>query len=163
MDKNIEISQFQALNFYIQNINICADLQYINRALLLPMLDPVPDGPDCLAGLLNLSGKGIPVIDLSIDMKIKRSESYSLNTIVLICKNNNNQMGIIVDKVMGIESVDKNNFQLANDFDDKNVLFNAIVPIGEKLSLFLDINDLLNSKSMNLISNINHDFINKVK
>lgn len=152
MNNEIEISQFQALNFCVQYVNICADVQYIDKAILLPKLNPIPNSPDYLAGLLNLSGHIIPVIDLAIDMQLHRNEKYSINTIILIAKNQKTQIGIIVDKIIGIESLNKDNFKLTtNEFCKRTTFLKKIVVIEDKLTFFLDLNDFIDN--INLISN----------
>jgi len=82
-----------------QNNLFCINVQFIAKIIQLVELQRVPAGSQDLAGLLNYHGKLIPVFDLGLSMGFERVTSYTLNTIILICSNGSDEIGLIVDKV----------------------------------------------------------------
>jgi purine-binding chemotaxis protein CheW len=135
--------KFWLLHFLTQNVRVCIELQYVEKVLQLMMLEPVPGGPDELAGLLNLAGKSIPVIDLALYLGLSRDKLYLLNTPILICSLDSHQIGIIVDDVLGLENVLNNDFQMRGEFDATNSPFSAVVTIENELSLLINVHCLM--------------------
>ncbi|MDI6738770.1 MAG: chemotaxis protein CheW [Candidatus Edwardsbacteria bacterium] len=69
---------------------------------------PVPKAPDFIAGLINLRGAIIPVIDLRKRLKIAEIHA-GRDTVILIIEHDNESVGLIVDRV---ESVDQVSFDV---------------------------------------------------
>jgi purine-binding chemotaxis protein CheW len=130
--------KFHALHFITQNVRICLDINYIRKVLLLAMLEPMPSGPDYLAGLLNIAGESIPVCDLAMCMGLQRKDAYSIDTPMLICTTGTAKTGLLVDKILGITELHKRELQMQTDFDPASSPFQAIATIDAELSLLIN-------------------------
>lgn len=139
----------QVMHFLVQELHICVDLQNVQKALLLPFLEMVPNSATCLAGLMNISGTSVPVIDLAILMNQKRTKPYTVNTPILLCGNEQQQIGLIIDQIGGLADIDLDTIQMHEDFDKANSIFEAVVVIDSELTMLLSIAHLL---SINLLS-----------
>jgi len=104
------------LQFSVQNVHLCIDLQYIERVLPLVLLEKVPNSPIYLAGLMNLRGKSIPVVDLAIRLGLMRDQPYSLHTPILLCSDHQHLVGLIVDQIYGMVDADEKNIQMQEEF-----------------------------------------------
>lgn len=128
------------LLFSVQNVLLCMDFQYIERVLPLPWLEKVPDSPRYLAGLMNLRGKSIPIIDLALRLGLTRQESYSLNIPILLCGTQEKQAGFIIDQIYGMEEVNASDIQKLEDLQPP---FIGSVTLGANVSLLIDTTQLL--------------------
>ncbi|KTC81027.1 chemotaxis signal transduction protein (cheW domain) [Legionella cherrii] len=131
------------LHFLLQDIKVCMDLHNIEQVLPLPMLEIVPSSPIYFVGLMNLKNKCIPVIDLAICTGLIRNEIYPLNIPILLCSDGVHQVGLIVDKVLGLSDIDKQQIEVHEEFTTNNSPFLGAVTLETGVSLLLDINWVL--------------------
>jgi len=134
------IASLQVMQFQIHDVNVCIDLQYIKKVLPLPLLETVPASQSYLVGLMNFSGKSIPVIDLAWRLELIREVPYSIDTPILLCTDGKQEVGLIVDKILGLASVDASCIQVQNEFTTSESPFLATILLESKLTLLLDIN-----------------------
>lgn len=134
---------FTLLHVLLQNIHVCIDVVYAKRVLPLVLLESVPSSSPYLVGLMNLEGVTIPVIDLSMCLGMPRSEPYKLDITIILCSDGNQDIGIIVDKVIGLIDVFESDLQMRSDFKNSDSPIQAIVPVQTELSLILNMRRLL--------------------
>jgi purine-binding chemotaxis protein CheW len=137
-------NKLQVLHFQVQDIYLCANLKYIKKILPLPLLETLPGSPNYLAGLMNLAGSCVPVMDLRMRLGFKRDQDYSLNTPLLLCESNNEQAALIVDDVTGIIEADNFDVQEKPIFSQSMAMVIGAIMIRDKIALLLDIDSLLN-------------------
>ncbi|HHX3355156.1 TPA: chemotaxis protein CheW [Legionella anisa] len=152
------------LHFLLHDIQVCMDLHYIEKILPLPMLEIVPSCPVYFVGLMNLKNKCIPVLDLAICTGLTRNEEYPLNIPILLCSDKPHskpveeretgmspqahedsgteahQIGLIVDKVLGLSSIDEKQIEIHEEFTRTNSPFLGAVTLETSVSLLLNIN-----------------------
>lgn len=125
----------------VTNLVCCLDLEQVERVLSLVLLQPVPQGPDSLAGLMNLHGRTVPVIDLGARLVLSDTPAYTADTPLIICKHEKQEAGLIVSEILGIEPVLHE--QLTEEFDQSRTLFLASVNTRHGLALLLDVKQAL--------------------
>jgi len=149
MKKNMMV-----LQFIINHMHICADIQFIDKVILLPLVEPIPGAPFFIAGQINVAGHSLPMLDLTLYLGLERKKSYSLDTPILLCKEQNHRAGIIVDKLLSLDEVSTTHLQMKEKFD-KESSFKASLLIKDKLTLLLNISDILQKtasfKTMDII------------
>lgn len=128
------------LHFLLQDVQVCMDLAYLEKILPLPLLETVPACPVYFVGLMNLKNKCIPVLDLAICTGLLREEIYPLNIPILLCSNGIHQVGLIVDKVLGLNTVDEKHIEVHEEFTSSKSPFYGAVTLETGVSLLLDIN-----------------------
>ncbi|MES2217155.1 MAG: chemotaxis protein CheW [Pseudomonadota bacterium] len=146
--KNIK-NKLQILHFQVQDIYLCAHLKYIKKVLPLPLLETLPGSPNYLAGLMNLAGISVPVIDLRMRLGFIRDEDYSINAPLLLCETDSDQAAFIVDDVTGIVEADNFDVQAKPEFAQSISMVLGAITIREKLALLLDIEGLLKMQKGN--------------
>jgi len=147
----------QVLHFLVQKIHLCIPLPYIIKAFPLMELKQIPETPHYCAGLMNISGRSIPVIDLAIRLHLKRKDKYTLSTPIILCKDTAHEMGIIIDEILGITQIDHDHLQLKNDFNEKNLFFKGVINIDSHLTLVLDMPHILSNYFSSDIKNPSFD------
>jgi len=144
------------MHFLIKNVRAGIELSHINKVILLPELEPVPGGPVYLAGLLNLAGKSITVIDLAMCLGMERSHRYTLETPIIICTDEQSYLGIIVDKILGLEAIDPMEIQMKDKLDQPDSPFMGVATIANNLTLLINIKNILERNS--LLETIRYSF-----
>ncbi|STY31591.1 chemotaxis signal transduction protein (cheW domain) [Legionella wadsworthii] len=139
-------NQPTVLHFLLKDVQVCMDLHYIERVLPLPSLEIVPSCPVYFVGLMNLKNKCIPVLDLAICTGLHRIEVYPLNTPILLCSNGTDQLGLIVDKVLGLSHVQQNQIEMHEEFSRNKSPFSGALTLDTGISLLLSIDWVFNVK-----------------
>jgi purine-binding chemotaxis protein CheW len=143
VDSFIPRSRLQILHFQVQDMQLCVELKNVNKILPLALLQIVSNGPPYLAGLMNLSGKNIPVIDLAVKLGMVPQRTCPVNAPILVCENNFYQTGILVDKVIGVVDVDVEAQQMQKEFSEGDSLFLAAITVQAELVLLLNMKKVL--------------------
>lgn len=119
----------------------------------------VPKAPHFFKGVINLRGKVIPIISLSLKFEIPEQEETELTCIVVvqIIKNDRETiMGIVIDEVREVLDIQPQHIENPPDFGSQiNTEFiQGMGKVGEKVKMLLDIDKVLNSEEINEISQI---------
>lgn len=133
----------QVLHFSVQHIQMCMDIKFLEKVLPLTLIESLPHSPPYLIGLINVAGKSIPVMDLAIRLGLPHTETYSLETPILLCSHKSHQVGIIVDKVLGLADVKTADLQINDEFNQAASPFLAAVTTGDELSLLMNVERVL--------------------
>lgn len=83
----------------------CLRLDDVERLLPLMLLQPVPEGPDYLMGLMNLRGQPVPVVDLARRLGLTARASHPLEAPVILAGLGGLRAGLVVDEVLGVRAV----------------------------------------------------------
>jgi purine-binding chemotaxis protein CheW len=138
----------KVLHIQLQSINACIDIKYVDRVFLLPELQLVPEAPYFLAGMINISGISIPVVDLTLLLGITRHANYSINTPVLLCSDGQTMIGIIIDVIISLASFNTTTLQMTNHFSEANPFITGLVLINACQCLLINLPHIF---SLNLI------------
>ncbi len=127
----------------------------VEEIFYLPELTPLTEAPKEIAGLLNLRGKIIPVIDLKVRLGYRR-RNYSLNDTVIVVGHRHKHMGLIVDGVHEVQSISgvtttaELAYLPASSIDRPNpqnppqtALVSGVVQVNDALVLLLDLDRLI--------------------
>lgn len=152
-----ELSYIKVLHFLIHDIRCCLDLQYVEKIFPLPLLEPIPGSPIYLAGLMNLHGKCIPVVDLRICAGLTCDEPYALRIPILLCSDGTHRLGLIVDRMIGLGEIDKNKIEIHEEFTRSHSLFYGAVASNNGVSLLMDVASLFALKLTEEMDQISAD------
>ena len=117
MDNASNQEKLQALQFSVQQNNCCLELKHVEKVVLLPALQMIPGSPNFVAGLMNVHGISVIVIDLALRLGLNRTHHYSLDMPVLLCREGENLFGMIVDHITGLKEI---SLEILNPFANKN-------------------------------------------
>jgi purine-binding chemotaxis protein CheW len=138
-----EKNRLKILHFEVQKNHYCLDLAFINQVLPLVALKLIPNSENYIAGLLNLGGVAITVIDFAMRVGIQRSENYSINTPILLCAAEEQQIGIIIDSIFGIEDIDRQAIQTRSEFEKPGSFFLGALPLENEMAFVFNIHTIL--------------------
>lgn len=157
MDTKIEHKSINLLHILLCDINICLNLKYVKKIFLLPELEEMPKSPDYVVGLCNIAGQATPVIDLRKRLSLPRDKPYDLNTPVVLCCANNQEVGVIVDEVINLTELREENMQMRKKFDQTDSPFIASFTLGNQLALLLNVDHILTINLIEKTSILNID------
>lgn len=128
----------QALRISIDGIQCVIELALVERVIPLLALQQVPGAPHYLVGLMNYHGESIAVVDLGLWLGVENSESYTLDTPIVLCRNGDDRVGFVVDQVIQSESVEASTPQMQMTFEEAGSPFLAALNSETGLSLLLN-------------------------
>ena len=115
-----------------------------------PDITPLPNLPNWVLGISNVRGEIISFINLKAFLGISATGN-KIERRFLIIYNQNMKVGIIVDRIMGILSLEKLGADLQNSPYREGEIANYILGVavsGENLTNILDVDKLLSSPRM---------------
>lgn len=133
----------QTLVIQVQHMHCCIPLGFVERALPLVDLHPLPGGPAYLAGFMNMGGASLPVLDLGIRLGLPEAEAYTLDTPIVVCNDGEHKAGLLVSNILGVQTVAQEDIQLRPAFEHSAPPFLATLNISQGLALMLDVSRVI--------------------
>ena len=84
----------------------CSSLADVREVIKYRSASPVPEAPSYQEGIINLRGEVIPIINLSKKLNVEDGSNQSKQTSIIIFSFDNNKIGIVVDNVIEVLSID---------------------------------------------------------
>jgi purine-binding chemotaxis protein CheW len=114
----------------------------------------VPNTPEFVSGVINLRGVIIPVIDIRKKFSMQEKE-YNKYTVIIVIEVASKTMGIIVDAVSDVLSLEQKNIQNVPEFNKfHSDYIKGMGKVKEKLIILLDINKILSYDEYKRINEI---------
>lgn len=138
----------QYLSFTLGKEEYGVDILRVQEIRSWEPVSRIPNVPSYEKGVVNLRGSIVPIIDLRERFKLK-SADYTLLTVVVVLQTGDSKklrtMGVVVDSVSDVISVDQTKIQNAPDFGTKisNEFINGLVSVNERMVMLLDVDKLL--------------------
>ncbi|BBE30695.1 chemotaxis protein CheW [Tepiditoga spiralis] len=125
------------LSFNIGDQEFAVDVDLIEVVTEIDDITPVPKSKHFINGLINLRGKIVSVSDITKILDIELPENHEYENI-LILKMNNEELGIFVDEVKNVLTVDNSNLEnISNNITYKEKS-NGIIKIDNRLIVYLN-------------------------
>jgi purine-binding chemotaxis protein CheW len=113
----------------------------------------IAKAPDFIKGVINLRGVIVPIVDLRLKFHLDDA-SYTEFTVVIVLNIGSRVVGIVVDAVSDVITLSADQLRPVPDFNStiasEHVL--AIGAIEERMLILIDIDRLMTSEEMGLIS-----------
>lgn len=104
----------------------------------------IPEVPEYIAGVINMYGQVVPVIDVRARLK-KSPAPRTDRACIVIVEIDGIRLGLIVDEVLDLITIDEGNIRQAPQFGsiDTNTFVKAVGVVDSKMKLILDANKLI--------------------
>ncbi|MGE5494192.1 MAG: chemotaxis protein CheW [Burkholderiales bacterium] len=79
-------------------------INFVKEIIDLQPINPIPEAPEYIKGIINLRGRVFPVIDMRLKFK-KQPEPYTDRTCIIVIDTKENSVGLIVDQVAEVLSM----------------------------------------------------------
>ncbi|MGA1862367.1 chemotaxis protein CheW [Deferribacter thermophilus] len=124
--------------FKVGNALLSVEMKDVFIVLEYKDIVDLPGAPPHILGIIYYQGEVIPIVDLKGELK-ESTTFRTDNTRLLIIKYNNEQIGLFVDEVLGLQNINKN---LLKESDED--IFRAQIKFDNKNYKVLDIDKFYN-------------------
>ncbi|MBP7236567.1 MAG: chemotaxis protein CheW [Petrotogaceae bacterium] len=135
------------LSFEINNQEFAVEVEYVEIVYDMVEIRPVPNSKNFIEGLINLRGRIVPVVDITKILNVSLGQEHKFSNI-LILKINEEEIGIFVDEVKNVLSVDQNSLE---NISSKNEIYRdkskGVIKINNRLIVFLNITELMSMQA----------------
>lgn len=113
MEENTAINETkQYIVVKLDNEQYGIDISFVDNIVRMQQITRVPKAQSYFAGVINLRGEIIPVMNLRLKFGLEARESTNATRIIIVKPENNAKVGILVDEVrevvtLGGEDVEK--------------------------------------------------------
>lgn len=113
----------------------------------------IANAPSFIKGVVNLRGTIVPIVDMRLKFNCQQAE-YNSFTVVIILNLRNRVVGIVVDSVSDVMELTAENIRSAPDIDSAidNGCILGLGSVGERMLILLDIEKLMSSVDMGLVT-----------
>lgn len=127
------------LTFYIDDAIYGISLTYILEIINIQHITTIPNVPNYIKGIINLRGKVVPVLDARLKMNKPEAE-YNDKTCIIVVLINDLQVGLIVDSVSEVETLNKNHLSAPPKKDEYayNQFLDSVTESNGKIILNID-------------------------
>lgn len=150
--KKLNTQGSRYLSFSLGNERFAIPLLSVKEVIAIPEVTPIPFTPAHFKGIMNLRGQVISIIDLRQKMNIKSQPTAE--SAVVICDLSPLCLGVIVDSVDSVLSLEENEIKPRPDIESKqNVDYIiGVVEREKRLVLLLEIARALSVDDMRSIA-----------
>ncbi|MCP4679105.1 MAG: purine-binding chemotaxis protein CheW [Deltaproteobacteria bacterium] len=145
--ESVPKEEFSLFVCRIRNERVGLPIESVEEVLPMCKLASLPEAPPWLAGLLNLRGSMIPVIDALARIE-RRERSPELRDFLVICSSEERRFGLIVQEVFQIENVDGSLIQPVDRELPQAPYVLGLFQIDGKAVFQLSLSCLLNTSSI---------------
>ena len=133
--------------FYIGNALFGIDTLNVQEVISLGAMTPVHHAPDYIAGIMNLRGQIVTIVDLAKKTEME-TERESLNRHIIIVNWRGEYVGLLVDEMGEVFPADLDNLapSPANIGQAQNRFLKGVFPAGSRLAAVFDINSVLDEE-----------------
>ncbi|KML24116.1 chemotaxis protein CheW [Leclercia adecarboxylata] len=112
----------------------------------------IANTPEFITGVANLRGVIVPIVDLRVKFKLSSAE-FDENTVIIILNLQERVVGIVVDGVSDVLSLNPDQIKPAPDFSVtlSTEYLLGLGAIEERMLILVDIEKLLDSEEMELV------------
>ncbi len=130
--------------FHVGNETYGIDISCVNTIIQMPEITRVPNAPHSFSGVMNLRGEIISV--MSLNKKINSvKDTYTKDSRVIVVElGDGNLMGLIVDSVKEVITVDGNDVEEPSPFLKKEEsLVTGVAKVGDNIITIIEVASLL--------------------
>lgn len=139
------------LTFILGDENYALDILTVKEIRGYESVTKIANAPPFIKGVINLRGDIVPIVDLRIKFSVGKV-TYDEFTIVIVLHIDKRIVGIVVDGVSDVVSLNKDQVRPPPDF---GVAFNSryllgLATVNEQMIILVDINELISSEELSL-------------
>lgn len=141
------------LCFNLADKEYAVNIDSVREVRRIKGITPIPKTLDFIEGVISLRGHVTPIINLRKKLGLPSAGKPNFNR-VLITESHNHILGIAVDGVIGVISLDETNIEPPDEVIGKAEYLIGVGKIGKRLILVADIEKLLSGEERTDISGL---------
>jgi len=151
----ISSSILQLVSFVIENEEFGVNILKVQEIIRSVSITRVPKSPDYVAGVINLRGKIVPVIDLRKRFSLKPKEADK-DTRIIVVELDDKVVGFLVDKVKEVIRVESEIIEPPPDLttDISTHYITGVAKLPDRLLILLDLDRVLTPVEKEQVSEV---------
>lgn len=143
-EQSFRTDERELVSFRVDGQDFCVDIMVVREIRGWTSATILPHAPPYILGVINLRGAVVPIVDLASRMGLQPIKPDSRHVIV-ICVVANQTIGILVDSVSDILSVDQSLIQPTPQVssDLTSAFFEGVISLDEQMLRLIDISAVL--------------------
>lgn len=118
------------------------DISLIDNIVRMQQITRVPMAQPYFSGVINLRGEIIPVLNLRLRFDLPMKEYTNATRIIIIKPENNAKIGVLVDEVREVVTLEEDNIEKAV-YDDQGINLVGVGKYKESLISLLNIQGII--------------------
>lgn len=148
MDKTVIEDRIQLVSFIVGVEEFGIDILNVQEIIKVIHITRVPNAEHYVAGVINLRGKVIPVIDLRLKLEMPAKENDS-DTRIVVIEVNKIVVGFVVDNVNEVIRINKSSLEeTPKSYNSKIFDFvNNIAKLEDRIIVIIDLEKLIKDRA----------------
>lgn len=143
MDESVVLSESkQYIVVKLDNEQYGIDISYIDNIVRMQQITRVPKAQSYFSGVINLRGEIIPVLNLRLRFDLPAKDNTSATRIIIIKPDNNAKIGILVDEVREVVTLEEESVEKAV-YDEQGINLIGVGKYKESLISLLNIQGII--------------------
>ncbi|HYX38176.1 MAG TPA: chemotaxis protein CheW [Oligoflexus sp.] len=158
MSKDNLAREGQYLTFTLNRQTFGIAIAVVREINQLPNVTPIPNAPACVAGVINLRDKVLPVIDLRRKFNLP-AQDYTRETCVIVVDGQQGQVAIIVDSVASVLPLRRDQIEAAPALVQIGVSATPILglaKVGDHVMVLLNVACLVDQDTIHEVTDLAH-------
>ena len=134
-------------------------IEYVSEIVQLQAITEIPGTEDYIKGLINLRGKVIPVMDVSLRL-CQTPIAYNDRTCIIVINVKDMLVGLIVETIAEVVDICEDSIlpppPVGINEQRQNLYIYGVGKVGDSVKLLLDPDKLLNDKDLTVVEQANH-------
>lgn len=126
---------FEILSFELSKRDFAVDVDFVEMVIERSNITFVPKAQHYIKGVMNLRGRIVPIIDLSILLGI---DGDTESTKILVLKIKDIEVGFLVDEVKEVIRISSDDIDKLGSVEDMNQRTKGIIKSENRLIVYLD-------------------------
>lgn len=145
----------QYLTFKLMSEFYGVAIEHVREINRVGEITPVPKTPPFIKGVMNLRGKIIPVVNLRERFGIE-AEKYTRDTCIIVIDTPNNQIGLIVDSVKEVLTLESKVIEAPPNFGHSKTtdFITGMGKYDDKVIILVDIVSVFTEDQINSLGSI---------
>lgn len=145
--------EYDSIQYIVINIGseqFGIDIKYIENIVRMQKITRVPHVQPYFKGVINLRGEVVPVMSIRTKMNLEDDVFTNNSRIIIVKLENNAPLGIIVDEVKEVVTLDEKSIDpVLGDRKSGETFINGIGKNGDNLISLLDLNMVISEREAN--------------
>lgn len=123
------------------------DIKYVDNILRMQKITRVPHTQSYFMGVINLRGEVVPVMSIRLKMSLPEDEITNKSRIIILKLENNAPIGIVVDEVKEVVSLDERSIDEVNRSSKNDTTFiSGVGKVDDSLISLLELSTVIGEK-----------------
>lgn len=143
MDENIVVNEArQYIVVKLDNEQYGIDISFVDNIVRMQQITRVPKAQSYFSGVINLRGEIIPVMNLRLKFGLEMKEDTNATRIIIIKPENNAKIGILVDEVHEVVTLNEENVEKAV-YDEQGIHLQGVGKYKDTLISILNVQGII--------------------